>query len=601
MLHRLAPVEGLGNTSLASTNRAETENIKANSADSRWLETAGSLGSISLPPLRGAPKIVCVNSLSEISRIVSLDQINNLILLPSRVETWKLFKSYEDHLDALQHIIYVPHIQRAIEELYNAVDAGKLPQWSSAALILAITASIAGYWGLGEALQSFFASPNEAMSVSMYWTRCALDIMDFAWRTSTPDLETIQTSIVLVFLLYHLEGFSPKLRHLHGTAIMKARDIGLHLTDSAQAKRLEETREQIIDAEMRRRVWWHLASTDWSMSLAGSQHEGTYTVQRKHMQVNRPRNITDEDLATKAADFSRPSEETTANSYYLLRIQLAEECREAADLLWDIYTGQDPERIDYDRVTLLDSRFSGLLDRLPKALKLEHLNDDELKPEGVTAPQLMKQSYFTYLTIETRRSKIHLPYLLRAERDPRYEQSRTQCLASARNVLALRHILPHEQSQIGGPVILIGVLHHFFCAIVVLVMDLCVNRAAGNEEDRKLEVQDACRILENARERFGAANTFLESLMTVLRKHGVRLLRDSTASHPMPPTNNWTDVASNSLQPPMEDNGLQNSNDPFSDPLRFDNLWQSYFDMGSQIDPQSWNDIFNDLDMRLDP
>ncbi|RMY20489.1 hypothetical protein D0866_12524 [Hortaea werneckii] len=465
------------------------------------------------------------------------------------------------------------------------MDAGKPPQWSSAALILAITASIAGYWGLGEAHHSFFASPNEAMTVSMYWTRCALDIMDYAWRTSIPDLETIQTSIVLVFLLYHLEGFSPKLRHIHGTAIMKARDIGLHLTDSAQAKRSEETREQIIDAEMRRRVWWHLASTDWSMSLAGTQHEGTYTVQRKHMQVNRPRNITDEDLATKAADFNRPSEETTANSYYLLRIQLAE----------------DPEHIDYDRVMLLGSRFSGLLDGLPKALKMEHLNDQGLKPEGVTASQLMKQSYFTYLTIETRRSKIHLPYLLRAERDPRYEQSRTQCLASARNVLALRHILPHEQSQIGGPVVLIGVLHHFFCAIVVLVMDLCVNRAAGNEDDRKLEVQEACRILENARERFGAANTFLESLMTVLRKHGVRLLRDSTASHPMPPTENWTDVASNSLQPPMQESGLQNSNDPFSDPLSFDNLWQSYFDMGSQIDPQSWNDIFNDLDMRLDP
>ncbi|RMY94351.1 hypothetical protein D0862_09000 [Hortaea werneckii] len=392
---RSASVEGLQNTGLVSSNYAETENIKANSADSRWLETAGSLGSISLPPLRGAPAITCVNSLSEISRIVSSDQIKNLILLPSRVETWNLFKSYEDHLDALQHIIYVPHIQRAIEELYNAMDAGKLPQWSSAALILAITASIAGYYGLGEAHHSFFASPNEAIAVSMYWNRCALDIMDYAWRTSTPDLETIQTSIVLVFLLYHLEGFSPKLRHIHGTAIMKARDIGLHLTDSAQAKRSEETREQIIDAEMRRRVWWHLASTDWSMSLLGTQHEGTYTVQRKHMQVNRPRNITDEDLATKAADFSRPAEETTANSYYLLRIQLAEVCREAADLVWDIYTGQDPEHIDYDRVTLLDSRFSGLLDGLPKALKLEHLNDYGLKPEGVTTPQLMKQSYFT--------------------------------------------------------------------------------------------------------------------------------------------------------------------------------------------------------------
>ncbi|KAI7176773.1 hypothetical protein KC352_g24070 [Hortaea werneckii] len=132
-------------------------------------------------------------------------------------------------------------------------------------------------------------------------------------------------------------------------------------------------------------------------------------------------------------------------------------------------------------------------------------------------------------------------------------------------------------------------------------MDLCVNKAAGNEEDRKLEVQEACKILENARERFGAANAFLESLMTVLRKHGVRFLRDSTVSQPIPSTENWTDAASYCLQPPTQQHGSQNLNDPFSDPLSFDNLWRSYFDMGSQIDPQSWNDIFNDLDMRLDP
>ncbi|KAI6890149.1 hypothetical protein KC325_g57 [Hortaea werneckii] len=145
--NRSAPMKGFGNIDLALSNRAETDHIKVHSADSRWLETAGSLGSTSLPPLRGTPTIHSVNSLSEISRVLFSDQVNSRILLPSRVETWKLFKSYEDHLDALQHIIYVPHIQRAIDELYNAMDAGKMPQWSSAALILAITASIAGYWG----------------------------------------------------------------------------------------------------------------------------------------------------------------------------------------------------------------------------------------------------------------------------------------------------------------------------------------------------------------------------------------------------------------------------------------------------------------------
>ncbi|TKA31045.1 hypothetical protein B0A50_02013 [Salinomyces thailandicus] len=385
---------------------------------------------------------------------------------------------------------------------------------------------------------------------------------------------------------------------------MQAKDMGLHLTDSLHNKRPEETREQIIDAEMRRRVWWHLASTDWSTSLAGSPHEGTYSVQVKHMQVRRPRNITDEDLATQPADFSRPVEEATANSYYLQRISLAEVCREAADLLWDIYAVRDPEQIEYDRVKQLDAKFAGLLDNLPNALRLDHLKGGDQRTESVTTNHLMKQSHFTYLTVEVRRSKVHLPFLLRAERDHRYAFSRTQCLASARNVLALRHVLPHEQSSSGGPVFLIGVLHHFFCAMVVLVMDVCVNKAAGHEEERRQEVKEACGILERARERSSVANTFLESLMTILKKHGVRC-QNPTA----PPVSTgfaagWGTAAGindfTSTTPILADPNLA-VDGVMSDTLNFDDLWQSYFDMGPQLDPESWNDIFNDLEMRVDP
>jgi len=501
------------------------------------------------------------------------------------------------------------------DAVWDALQAGQSPKSSHAALVLSVLASIAGWWGVGEAEaeaeDALGFPPAESLKASTYWLRGALDLLDHVWRTSLPDLETIQTSIVLVFLLYRLEGFSHKLRRLHSSAIAMARDIGLHSTDSPQCKRQEESRQQILEAEMRRRVWWHLASTDWSLALAGGPHEGTYSVQPRHMQVKRPRNVTDEDLLTQDATFTRPLDEPTSSSYYLQRIRLAEVCREAADVTWDLISVSSPDEIAYDQVLAVDRRFADLLDTLPNVLRLEN---ERRPPEGTTESQLVKQRLFTYLTIHARRSKLHLPFLIRAERDARYVTSRTICLASARNVLTLKHILPgsDEQPQQRAAnarnklIRPMGILHHFFCALVVLVMDICVNKAAGNEEGRKLEVQDACRVFEIASERSAPAAKFLESLTTILKKHKVRLQAGPSAinyggggQNHQDATAVFPDGVAGSTWYEAPDVAAGGGVDGVEG-LGFDDLWQTYFDLGTDIEPQSWDAIFSDLDMRIE-
>lgn len=605
-----ASQHGLKSPVTASHSPAEIEHANGYSEDSRWLENVGSLGSVELPPLHGVPQFGRVDVLSNIVKAVTEGHTCAMILLPTLPEARELFKHYDEHLDALQHVILVPAFQQVISDVFDSLQNARQPKDGHAALTIGILASIAGYWGLGQAPQSLFSSSQDALAVALYWVRCALDCLDHAWRTSFPDLESIQASIVLLFLMYHIEGFSPKLRHLHNSAIVKARDMGMHLTDSPQNKRSEKTQQQIIDTEMRRRVWWHLASTDWSMSLAGSPHEGTYSVHAKYMQVRKPRNITDDDLLKQPADFTRPPHEATANSYYLQRIKLAEVCREAADFLWDVYAAPDLAQLGYDRVIQLDGKFADLLNDPPDILRIDLAHKSVA--DGVTSGQLMKQSYFTHLTTNVRRTKIHLPYLLRAEQNSRYKFSRDQCLQSARNVIAFRHILPHEQAKLGGPVVLIGVIHHFFCAIMVLVMDVCVNKAEGHEAARKAEVSEACQILENARERSSIANTFLESLLAILRKHGIRLRPDPNAvlaeklpaEKPPGYSNFQNSSAAPSELPQMQQtyDGVDMAMSTFTDEtINFDELWQSYFDTGPEMDPQGWNDLFNDLNRRIDP
>lgn len=145
---------------------------------------------------------------------------------------------------------------------------------------------------------------------------------------------------------------------------------------------------------------------------------------------------------------------------------------------------------------------------------------------------------------------------------------------------------------------LIGVLHHFFCALVVLVMDVCINKSAGNEDERKAEVQEACKIFVDAGERCSAASTFLESLMAILRKHKVRLQQYPVAQPSVVDSTLWTMPGAtdanyiNQLAPsPAQDDGLNDFN--------FDDMWQSYFDFGATAEPQNWDALFNDLDMRI--
>jgi len=185
------------------------------------------------------------------------------ILLPSKDQAIELFRCYVEHLDALQHVILVPSVREMIDRQYIALENNDRVEYSHLALILATLASITVYWGQNESAQLLFEPCEKALPLAMYWLRCSLDLLEHIWRNMAPDLETIQTTIIVVFMIYHTEGISSRARLLQATGIANARSIGLHTTDAASNDRSCSSQDDIVQTELRRRVWWHLASTDW--------------------------------------------------------------------------------------------------------------------------------------------------------------------------------------------------------------------------------------------------------------------------------------------------------------------------------------------------
>lgn len=72
-------------------------------------------------------------------------------------------------------------------------------------------------------------------------------------------LETIQGIIILAFAVSNTEGVSLRYRSLISTGLLLSRELGLHRIDHESNAATANT----IRAEMGRRVWWYLVSTDW--------------------------------------------------------------------------------------------------------------------------------------------------------------------------------------------------------------------------------------------------------------------------------------------------------------------------------------------------
>lgn len=323
-------------------------------------------------------------------------------------------------------------------------------------------------------------------------------------------------------------------------------------------------------------------------------------INKRHMRVNKPRNVSDEDLQTQPSDFSRPLSEPTTSAFLLQRIRLAEVCRDISDKAWI----KDLEEFTVDDVAAIDAEFVRRLEELPDFLQRDESRRQRFQYLESQYPHIVLQRYFVNLNIYARRCRFHLSFLSRTSTDSRYSFSRDACLYSARAVLQLRKDLVDEQRSLWiTSTRLVGVLHLFFYAIVVLVMDLCINRAAGNEEARKAEIQEACKMLEQAKRQSDAAGMFFDSLMAILRKHRIRLHNYEHCGQVDSTSPRLAAVEANALGPGssygIDQQASSNVEEPFSN-MDFDELWQSFVGLDSTFDPTNWDALLKDIESHID-
>lgn len=539
-----------------------------------------------------------------------------VVSLPMHAEAVHLLECYSRNVDYLVRVLHIPTVRNLLNNFYANLNRSQQVKSGEAALLLAIFASSSFFWRPSSNTGVVSLSDDETVLLSLAWAKAALDVLDHSRRNTSGSLEDAQATILMSFVVYHFDGFSARGRALTGSAVVIARDLRLHRTDEDDSRSsMGWSKNQLIEQETKRRVWWHIASTDWCvygqirkkaanrsrlLSFMGGPQEGLYSIQPRQMNVQLPMDCDDEHVGEFVEERISSHANPTSMSYYHQRIRLAELSREIVDTV--PFPISRLKVCEYDRIVSLDSKLLSYLDQLPVFFRIDPNTHEALTPADEAHPYLPIIRYYITVTTHSRRCRLHQPFLIRQHVDSRYEYSRTACLDSARIIIHMQKSLRQGMSS---PTTLhqrlSTVVHFVFLALVVSVMDVCFNRAAGEDAFRTNQVTEAFKILQDAKSHSILAGKLLNSLFETLQKHKIRLphLQDSygdvsngqTSGSISTATSTTLGTIEHKEPPPTPVINMQ------LDP-GFDNLFESAMQGSPNLDMPSWDQLFSDIDIQ---
>ncbi|KAH8664531.1 hypothetical protein BX600DRAFT_437074 [Xylariales sp. PMI_506] len=551
------------------------------------------------------------------SLVVSVDAHRSAWIM-TREEAMLLLNDFFDRPFHLLPFLYKPTVALIVDRFYNQLKNGEAGDSAYAALILSIGALSAFSYDEDNDSQRIFNSAEEAAQTAKAWITSACHLLDDADRGFSSTLEECQARAVLTQAVYNTEGCSARFRFLHSCCITAARDLSLHVIDSPCKA---EKRGDVITAEMKRRLWWHIAGSDWLLGTVGSPLDGTYIIQPRHMNVKKPRNINDSDLNLYDETMSFPHHIYTEASCFIQRIRIAEISRAIIDARDPGFP--DMEITDVDKVVALDTLFAKALDDLPGFM---HPGT----PLPPSAPShLVVQRAILMLGLHIRRARLHRPFLFHDTENPRYRLSRQQCTESARTVISISIDLledspaaltqkPHSESAVASRLGLVISAMFMACAMLALEAGRRSTRSgeSGNVATRQgsagvhTDFDRACQVLTMAAKKSSFAASLVRKLSNVLTKHSGKSTNSATDDISITADRHTGTLEPSSSGRKAEDvvpmalteNGPPAGSDQYttlSDEFGFDNLWDELFHPASDI--EGYSEMFAGLDAWLMP
>ncbi|KAJ5101406.1 hypothetical protein NUU61_003628, partial [Penicillium alfredii] len=532
--------------------------------------------------------------------------------LPPKQEALGLFRFYCDYLDFQYHITIASRVEQQINGIYDGIARHEPINLHHMALLFSIIASALYYKLLIEASESADVCSRE----TVFLTGAALIQSN---HVSYPSIEGLQATIIVG---HHLSNMNlhPSVSALftHGSLVSQAKSLGLHLIDCPRhaeermAKGFDKT-----DVELKRRLWWDLASYDWLLGFLSGPQELTYTIDPRHMNVREILNV--EDDAIKDSENGVSVSTPTCMSYSITRLELAVVCREIVDATAPEHLrGQE---IPYEKILYLDRRLHQAYAAVPSFFRFDQASRREYADLYRERPALSWQRAIVQQAYHSRFCRLHRQYFVRGAKDPRYSYSHVVSLQSARKVLEVKRIMDEQEPRfVPCSSVVWAIMHHVFMAAVILLIDVCFNWDDILAEKRKEEVLDACRTLSRAQQSSAIAREGINAMMGILRRHWKQQRRpvshglnaDTTGpagldlvtfgeQHTVPPATNLSGLKDVPLTqqpsntPPPSNPSVPPNHEP--SPTQLEDLWTEMLDSRAHADlgTPDWTDLLTEL------
>ncbi|KAI0466577.1 fungal-specific transcription factor domain-containing protein [Xylaria cf. heliscus] len=508
-----------------------------------------------------------------------------------------LFDCFEANVDHMCHILNLPLVRSHMKFFYAQINQKESVLPGHAALLLSLFALSVFFYQPTDSAE-VLAIGNDKTRLSKYWSRGALDVLEHSRRSTSGTLEDVQALILMSYVTYHLDGFSARYRHLLAIAVSMAQDLGLHRLDSNDYTLTSHTSLRVlIDHEVKRRVYWHLISSDWTQSTMSGPQEGTYSIHPNHVQVKLPKDYDVEDVIAGDGDESIARARPTGITFLLARIRLAHLSREYTDTI-PLETSMLMQ-VPYEYIITFDQKLKDFLMELPYFFRLDQESRQKSKRLEAVYTKIPMMRYCILAAAHTRRCRLHQKFLIRMSSDSRYDYSRQACLESARAVIQL-----YEEAEGESPLEtarMAMVVHYTHLALVIQVLDLCFNKTETDHDERKREVLITLQMLESARNVSPLLNRSLNSVIEVLRKHEVWLAGEGLTSGSFQSSGqqsldaNTYPFGSATVTPPQHN---LETGEGASTIAPINEFWQSANQFEMEFDSAIWDNLFSALDSR---
>ncbi|KAB8068209.1 hypothetical protein BDV29DRAFT_199585 [Aspergillus leporis] len=485
--------------------------------------------------------------------------------LPPVAQGRDLFKHFAITLGPVLGILHVPYTKGLLEQTYQSILEGMVPDIAKLLLLLSIFAGSVFAW-TPQLLVTMNATPAEAKAASTAYTRLSIMIMDHP--------QPMEPSTTIHMIRYR--------------CLVMAKEMQFHRLDSPKSRaEREKNGYNTMEIEVQRRVWWNMVAPDWLNAFAGGSQEGAYNIQPRHMMVDYPSNV-DDDL---------PLSQASSMSGFIHRVKLATLCRE------------EPE---YETILALDENF----------FRLDPVSIQESQDMSRDRPYIPLQRITLHFGLHTRLCRLHRPYHLEGVTNPKYAYSHQVCIRSAQTVLELRRAMDDAGAQAGlKPSRFWTVMQHIFLAALILATDVSFNPNAPDAEDRKTKVLAAYDILERSKKESSTlidpVQKNMQILMSTLQKQSPQApsatSKESTAAEQgrgsgglggLSTAYGRADIVQSSIASritPAGDGAYGNAvvNDAEIGEGNWDQLWFDFLAIAPELDAPQWNVLLDDIEFNI--